>query len=420
MDWSPFYGLSLAKLTPSGLLQLDTLDHEVELLRRNNVELRSESLEPIYPSPFENVTWKPRTENLTIVVTTHRLVLFDNHNSNNNNNNHHQARFIHLSNLHQCQRAGGPSMTSWNASYKLRLSTFQYGDLILAFKSASTSEKDRENTKDRIETSLQRRAWETATRLQEKQKTNEQLAKRRVGVDHILTKNKMRHRQAAKLADEALSGDSEQLLQEASELIGVIQKYVSTLKKGEGNKEEQDDEAQQLASLLQDMGMASALTKKQVGGGSNKRGGKKNNDEYYELLARQVADFLLPKLPTMGGVITLTDVFCLFNRARGTNLISPDDLNQACELFSTLNLGISKRTFPSGIMIIQLDQMLASADKIASLCPTTALEASHELKVSPLLAAEQLEEAERKGILCRDVTLERTCFYVSDPFFAAY
>jgi len=411
MDWSPFYGLPLAKLTASGLLQLDTSDNEVELLRRNRIELRSENLDPLYPSPFDSAgaKWKPRTENLTIVVTTHRLVLFD---SKNNN----QARFIHLSNLHQCQNAGGPSMTSWNASYKLLLSTFQYGELLLAFKSDS-SEKDRENTKDRIETSLQRRAWENASRLQEKQRTNEQLAKRRVGVDHILTKNKMRHRQAAKLADEALSGDSEQLLQEASELIGVIQKYVSVLQKGEPKDSKEQDEAQQLASLLQDMGMASALTKKQVGVGKR---GKKNNDDYYELLARQVADFLLPKLPTMGGVITLTDVFCLFNRARGTNLISPDDLNQACDFFATLNLGISKRTFPSGIMIIQLDQMLASPQQIASLCPTTPLEASHELKISPLLAAEQLEEAERNGILCRDVTLERTCFYVSDPFFAAY
>lgn len=178
MDWSPFYGLPLAKLTASGLLQLDTADHEVELLRRSMVELRSENVDPMYPSPFEDGKWNPRTENLTIVVTTHRLVLFD---SNN------QARFIHLSNLHQCQSTGGPSLTSWNASYKLLLSTFQYGDLLLAFKSGS-SEKDRDNTKDRLETSLQRRAWENASRLQEKQKTNEQLAKRRVGVDHILTK----------------------------------------------------------------------------------------------------------------------------------------------------------------------------------------------------------------------------------------
>src|SRR6056300_1191625 len=124
----------------------------------------------------------------------------------------------------------------------------------------------------------------------------------------------MKHRQAAKLADEALGGDSEQLLKEASELISVIQKYVSVLQKEEPGGGKEQDDAEQLASLLQDMGMTSALTKKQAGIG--KRG--KNNDDYFELLARQVADFLLPKLPQMGGVVTLTDVFCLFNRARGT------------------------------------------------------------------------------------------------------
>jgi ESCRT-II complex subunit VPS36 len=30
------------------------------------------------------------------------------------------------------------------------------------------------------------------------------------------------------------------------------------------------------------------------------------------------------------GVIGLIDLYCLYNRARGTNLVSPDDLNVAC------------------------------------------------------------------------------------------
>jgi ESCRT-II complex subunit VPS36 len=154
--------------------------------------------------------------------------------------------------------------------------------------------------------------------------------------------------------------------------------------------------------------MTSALTKTQV---SSKRGG--NHDEYFELLARQVADFLLPKLQRMGGVITLTDLFCLFNRARGGNLTSPEDLTQACTLLSSLDLGISKRTFPSGIVVVQLDNVLNNSERVVDLCPTTALEASHTLKVSPLLALEQLEETERLGLLCRDITLERTSFYAN-------
>jgi ESCRT-II complex subunit VPS36 len=164
----------------------------------------------------------------------------------------------------------------------------------------------------------------------------------------------------------------------------------------------QDKDAQQhLASLLQDIGMTSALTEQDV-----------TQTEHYEFLARQVADFLLPKLPQMGGILTLTDAFCLFNRARGTTLISPEDLAQACQLLAVLNLGISQRTFPSGVVLLQLDSKMGDSTQteLAKLCPTTALEASHLLKLSPLLAQEQLEEAESMALLCRDVTLETTRF----------
>jgi len=30
------------------------------------------------------------------------------------------------------------------------------------------------------------------------------------------------------------------------------------------------------------------------------------------------------------GVIGLIDLFCLYNRARGTDLVSPEDMNVAC------------------------------------------------------------------------------------------
>ena len=231
----------------------------------------------------------------------------------------------------------------------------------------------------------------------------------------------MQQRQAARLADEALSGDSEQLLNEAVELLKVIQKSVHLLQKQQSSSSNNNTDskemadAQQLASLLTDMGMTSALTKSQVGGKKGRGiggGSSSGNSDYFELLARQVADFLLPKLPKMGNIISLTDVFCLFNRARGSNFVSPDDLVHACDLLSTFNLGLSKRMFPSGIVVIQLDDStLSDSSKLVNLCPTTALEASHVLKISPLLAMEQLEEAERAGLLCRDVTLARTEFY---------
>lgn len=54
---------------------------------------------------------------------------------------------------------------------------------------------------------------------------------------------------------------------------------------------------------------------------------------YHQELARQLADFLAGPLAKAGGVMMLPDVYCLFNRARGTELVSPDDLLQACDAF---------------------------------------------------------------------------------------
>ena len=41
--------------------------------------------------------------------------------------------------------------------------------------------------------------------------------------------------------------------------------------------------------------------------------------------------------------MTLTDAYCMYNRARGTDLISPDDLLEAGKLFGTLRLGMHVR-----------------------------------------------------------------------------
>lgn len=70
------------------------------------------------------------------------------------------------------------------------------------------------------------------------------------------------------------------------------------------------------------MGIASPVTKASAGA------------RYQQELSRQLADFLASPLARAGGVLLLSDVYCLFNRARGTELVSPDDLMQACEAFS--------------------------------------------------------------------------------------
>ena len=451
-DWSPFSCLPRAELTPSGLIRLDTADHETLLLRRPGVEFRHEGPTPMAPRPRGlpgSERWKPRSGgSYVLTITTHRFFLQKEQQPNNNgggdgNGGAVDARFVHLSNVRNVVPAGGPSLMSPNSTHKIVLSTQTYDELVLVFRSGGGP--DRDGSLKEFSRALERKRWEAATRLREQRAKAEAGLGNRVGLDRILAKNAMRHSQNAKLAEDALSGDSENLLQEAAGLLRIIQKYTILVQKidGNGGDENDDDQATtKLRGLLSDMGMTSALSQSKVAGKVGKgfagmgrtTATDRNLRDYHEMTARQVADFLVPRLrkraggggasssSNSGGMMSLTDVYCLFNRARGSNLISPEDLRASCALLGTsVKVGLSMRTFPSGVVVLQLDDLAVEPTNyrarraLIDLCGggsgTTALEASHVLKLSPLLASEQLEEAERLGWLCRDVTLSTVRFF---------
>jgi ESCRT-II complex subunit VPS36 len=351
---------------------LDTADGEVELVRRNqNLELRSEGSDAL----SSHANYKDRIALSGIVLTTHRLVF----------SLEKQSFFLHLSNVHAAENV---ATNRFSSHCKIRLSTYSLGELIVVGPKKETILPDLNKT-------LERRAWETASRLQEA-KRQTAVSKRRVGVDAIMAQNKRKHERASQVTDQAFTGDAETLMREATELVAIIQKYSATL----SSTKDQQDDTSQLSDMLQDMGMASALP-------------SSASIDYYETLARQLADFLSPKLVKTGGIMTLTDVYCLYNRARGSNLISPDDLIKAVECFNHLQLGLRVKEFPSQVKVIM--SSLWDEDEIArkllAKTPLTALQASRELKMSAMLATEALLAAERKGYLCRDVTLETTRFF---------
>lgn len=63
----------------------------------------------------------------------------------------------------------------------------------------------------------------------------------------------------------------------------------------------------------------------------------------------QLGDFLAPQLVKSGGMMTLPDVYCLFNRARGAELVSPDDLLQAAAQLPDVGADLQLHTLPSGV-----------------------------------------------------------------------
>ena len=146
---------------------------------------------------------------------------------------------------------------------------------------------------------------------------------------------------------------------------------------------------------------------------------------FTEQLARQLYGFFEQRLrDTPGNMIQLTDVYCMYNRARGTALISPEDLYSACLLFEPLKLNARLRKLDSGVLVIQpleLDDQRA-AEKILELIANngkahiTTAEFSFHLGTPFVLAQGQLEAAEKIQSVCRDETMEGTQWYSTEPF----
>lgn len=94
---------------------------------------------------------------------------------------------------------------------------------------------------------------------------------------------------------------------------------------------------------------------------------------------------------------------------------------KAVDCMKSLDLGLSKREFPSGVIVVQEDKYDddVMATKLRELAEEqlslneglTAMEVSRSLHISALLAHEQLLESEKLGYLCRDETLETTQFF---------
>jgi ESCRT-II complex subunit VPS36 len=127
-------------------------------------------------------------------------------------------------------------------------------------------------------------------------------------------------------------------------------------------------------------------------------------------------------------MITLPDLYCIFNRARGTEIVSPEDLLRAAEMMDGLYVGMSLRLFDSGVKVVLLDsfgeeQMCGRITQLLTSSTLTsqgqghnypfvqASDVSSHLAVSVTIAKEMLHIAETKGLLCRDEAPSGVYFY---------
>jgi ESCRT-II complex subunit VPS36 len=73
---------------------------------------------------------------------------------------------------------------------------------------------------------------------------------------------------------------------------------------------------------------------------------------YHQELARELSDFLSAILDKAGGMMSLVDIYCMYNRARGIALISPEDLYKACHQLERCQLPQRLKAFESGLLVV--------------------------------------------------------------------
>lgn len=96
--------------------------------------------------------------------------------------------------------------------------------------------------------------------------------------------------------------------------------------------------------ILADLGVIEVVTKDD-----------KSKTDFYKAVARQLDSFFAGSIQTkFGGAISLIDVFLYYNRARGADLITADDLLHALRQLPNIDSSLELKENPSGIKVIQL------------------------------------------------------------------
>ncbi|KAI9077457.1 hypothetical protein K1719_040576 [Acacia pycnantha] len=238
---------------------------------------------------------------------------------------------------------------------------------------------------------------------------------RMVGVSGILRKEQESWESTDRSLQEAFQ-DLNALMSKAKEMVTLAEKMrLKLLSSSNSQTNETNDEEMGSKEEMQDwllsVGIISPVTKESAGA------------LYHQQLSRQLADFVKIPLERVGGMINLIDIYCLFNRARGTELISPDDLLQACMLWEKFDVPVLLRKFDSGVMVIQnkshSDEEVFVKIRMLVLKPDalragiSASDAARTLGVAPAMAKEHLLTAESKGLLCRDISPDGFRFYIN-------
>lgn len=254
-----------------------------------------------------------------------------------------------------------------------------------------------------LEMVLQKQEWKTLMLEQSKERSFDPVV---VGVAGLLRKVDVNQKDSDVNLSIAFS-DLDSLMNKASEMVKLAESVSNKLA---SKIETVDDQLERdFRSLVMEMGVSSAVTKEMTG------------SLFHIELARQLGDFchrLLERRQTP--MVSLADVYCVYNRARGTNLVSPDEIYQAASLLSEMSMPVKMQRLPSGLVVIQSRSQSDEAilKSICQLVPDEtisidALDVSRAENLPLSIALMYLEKAEHTGFLCRDESPSGTHYYIN-------
>jgi ESCRT-II complex subunit VPS36 len=222
--------------------------------------------------------------------------------------------------------------------------------------------------------------------------------------------------------------DLEALMTSAKEIIALAEQFASQANLGTNDSSEVSALASQSASAL-----GLVTTKDMLGSGSG------SESLYVSELSRNLAEWLTDDtrgvLRREGGIMTLVDLWAVFNRSRGgVELVSPADFEKAARLWDTLKLPVRLRQFKSGLLVVQgrdrtddktITSLLTWLKTLHQTPPAidvtwnwqmygrgvTAQETAERFGWSVGVATEELEMAEEAGALCREQGLDGFKFW---------
>ncbi|ETV93182.1 hypothetical protein, variant [Aphanomyces invadans] len=307
----------------------------------SEVEVYSESHVSLYDGNVKSIYTQGRC-----VITTHRLLWLC------------EAKcthiFMSLSTIDRYSKESG----FLSRSAKIRIDYTLNGEhkfVKLSFKTGG-----RDEFFSPFEAAMARKAWADTKapsaladrRLQQTRQFDAAAA----GIGGIMQRRQEEQKQTSELTAQSFS-DLNALMDKAKDMVAIIERYVATSKSTTASSSPDssdasapNDEATEMHAMLLNMGIASPVTRENAG------------DAYHVQLARQLASFLKLPLDASGGILTLSDIYCLFNRARGTELISPEDLYHAAALQKPLHLGMHMRKFEGGLIVLQAGAVWTSFD----------------------------------------------------------